>query len=134
MKNPNAITARMNGHLFDQDVDLNEFESQIISNIQDLQYWSPSALLDLRKGLAEMVIEAGKEARSTASGQEKTKLTRIINSTKKYLDYTPKPENILAHLYEKVLKTEAKGQLRGFGFASKYGDKLTGNAEKRSIR
>ena len=60
-------------------------------------------------------------------------LTKINKFVKKIKDID---QNILIikMIYNFMLRLEGLSELTGFGFASKFGDKLFGNSEKTSVR
>ncbi len=129
MKEPLLI--KINKHVFPSDLDV--IEGSILSCIEDLKYWSPQSLMQLRNGLSEMVIELATDLLQDCKGQEITKMKRVITSRRKYLEYRPYLPNILSHLYEKILEMEMLGKLRGFGFCSRFKDPIRGNPEFHSV-
>lgn len=63
----------------------------------------------------------------------KKTLTKI-NKFIKNLDKVTEANSLIKMIYNFILGLEGLSELTGFGFASKFGDKLYGNSEKTSIR
>lgn len=109
------------------------FETDVLSMIPDLKYWSQESLLELNKGLAEMAVDFAVELSQTKKGEDRAKLLRFVNARLKYLKIPIQSEYIMSHIYDRILASESCGRLPGFGFTNKHRDKLTGNPERRSV-
>lgn len=62
------------------------------------------------------------------------KILNKINKFIKNLDNVGQKNPLIKMIYNFMLGLEGLSELTGFGFASKYGDKLFGNSEKTSVR
>lgn len=57
-----------------------------------------------------------------------------LNIFQRGLEYQTTREKMIAYLYEQLLRQDGCGNLHGMGFASKFGDRLVGDAEKQSVK
>lgn len=62
------------------------------------------------------------------------KILNKINKFIKNLDNVGQKNPLIKMIYNFMLGLEGLSELTGFGFASKYDDKLFGNSEKTSVR
>lgn len=62
------------------------------------------------------------------------KILNKINKFIKNLDNVGQKNPLIKMIYNFMLGLEGLSELTGFGFASKYGDKLFGNSKKTSVR
>ena len=103
-----------------------------------LQYWSQSALFDLRIGLLEIGIEMA-YALENQTARERTSFIRSYNKQLKNLrdaerfNRIPSRLNLLQQLYDFCLTSDGVGNLSGFSIIDKRGEVLKKNAEFSQI-
>jgi hypothetical protein len=61
-------------------------------------------------------------------------INKKTNIFREGLDYQNDRIKMIAYLFEQILRVEGSGTLHGFGFCSKFGDRLVGDAEKQSAK
>jgi len=92
----------------------------LISYFPTLQIMSPQSMREILNGALEMGMEI-------ADGREKSRLAKNITYLKVVAD-----EYLLGYFVEVVLRFSGLSRLTGFGFATRFGDKLYGNPERSS--
>jgi hypothetical protein len=106
----------------------------LAGDFPNLALWSADALSQLYKGLIELSVEMAREEAKTKKGGQKAKLTRLINSSKKRLQYVAQDRNkLIKQIYDAILETEGTGLLHGFGMSNRFGDLIKGDPERQTI-
>lgn len=90
------------------------------------------------RSLCELFIEAFTQDKNFTKDKDQKKeignLMRRIGNLIKLEPNLGDNKKMTEVIYNFVLSLEGKGLLNGFGFANSFGDSLSGNSEKRSIR
>jgi hypothetical protein len=92
----------------------------LVTYFPTLEIMSPESLRTILNTAFEMALEI-------ADGRERTGLKKNIAYLKVVTD-----EYLLGYFVEVVLRYYSLSRLTGFGFATRFGDKLYGNPEKSS--
>jgi hypothetical protein len=91
----------------------------------DLQYRSKEALVELVKGIFDLVdLSFGYKVNAFYSRKKESFQGKISKQSR---------DNILSWIYNNMLSLEGMGLLHGFGVTDKFGDRLWGNPEYQSI-
>ena len=124
----------------------------LFSSIPNLECWSEDGLKKLFIGSLELILEfcgqlvtdidedlktKSKNWPQRASAKSmKLKTTLFMKKVKGYIQVAEflHREQLLKQIYSLILACEGLGPLRGFGMANSFGDKVTGDPERQSIR
>jgi len=99
----------------------------------NIDCWSYPALKELYIGSIEMVYDWCREMTKVVS--KKAKYTRFINQANQLIHYTPKErEDLVRKIYETILINDKLGTLRGFGISNTFGDNISGDPERQTLR
>ncbi len=114
--------------------------SSLFSLSLSYTYSSIHAMRDNFITCCDLITEICTELRPTEKDEDskkfKMELSRIVAKMKRLKtsatninDY----EVMRTFIYDSILSIDGNGRLHGFGFMSKHGDKIKGNAEKLSV-
>ena len=135
-----GVHITLNGYLIEGKPQ--EIVSVILANIPNLDMYSTWALLHLYKGMTELMMDYMLEIIDNAdSTMSKSAAKKYYKKYKNRLEFMPRnilkydgKERVYRKIYELILEGEDLTNLRGFGFASKFGDSMIGNAETQSAK
>jgi len=114
-----------------------QLPSIIIEQISDLPYWSKEGLEELHLGLLQLATEM---AEAIKAGEKKRReLTSFICRTERKIKImkVKRPatqSTALQRIYDLLLSCEGHSLLPGFGMANRFGDSLSRDPERLSIR
>ena len=84
----------------------------------------------------DLVVDFCDMNREEVKGAEKAKFTRAknkISSSRIYWERIRDKEIFIKRYYDFLLSVEGNGTLPGFGFSNKFGDHISGDAERISV-
>ena len=122
-------TIRINGY---STVFHNDIELALINSLSALSIDFPYQTFDAIKENILKLFDQFKEFFNDDKAAKK--ILNKINKFIKNLDNVGQKNPLIKMIYNFMLGLEGLSELTGFGFASKYGDKLFGNSEKTSVR
>jgi len=111
------------------------FMTQIVESIPDLKFWSLESLQHLYLNALDVIIEIAEEELENATGSEKGKITRYLNTIKnrRKRELPQDQLKMLTLIYNMVLAEEGMSPLPGFSLSDKWGDVILGNPEYKSV-
>ncbi|MDD5053498.1 MAG: hypothetical protein PHO27_12255 [Sulfuricurvum sp.] len=136
IKDSGNIIVVLNGKSYNYGDDYNGLIRDLcLHQIRHYQYQSFDVLRENVKVIMEMVYEFLSDTSVSLNDARKTDLIkRKINVFLKYLPQQKDVLLLLAKIYNFALAVDGIGNLPGFGFSNRFGDKLSGNAERISLR
>lgn len=106
-----------------------ELASLVLQAIPNLSLWSHDALKNLYVGLNELTYTFCRVKSICSSGSRRAQYTRTMNKILSTSFISNDRLGLLCQIYNRILDAEGHSLLRGYGFASKFGDHLKGNPE-----
>lgn len=124
---------KVNDLVFSDRSNPKEMFSEIMTLFSNLELWSYDALVELHKGVNELVMEICHDFYEMAKGSQKTKFTRFIKKGGIQL-YVPRDRvKLLVMIYESILSGLGCSTLSGYGVTNIFKDNLKINPERQSI-
>ena len=116
--------------------DLNTFYGLMLRMVGIERPVSLQTLKDRINVVFDLVVDFCDMSREEVKGAEKAKFTRAKNkiaSSRIYWERIKDREVFIKRYYDFLLSVEKLGTLTGFGFSNKFGDSISGDAERVSI-
>ncbi len=127
----NTTKVKINGKLLEME-DPSDLLQQLLMSVK-VKYSPYEAIKRNLNEIFDFFIEYCEDKRQEVKGEQRSKLTKFMNSVTKYKETwfeKDDPSVVITKYYNLLLGLQNLGTLPGFGGCTRFGDKLYGDPEK----